>query len=440
MSGTEYIEKKRVLQELLEDLAEEAGRRSGFVQRDSKMTGPNFAKTMILGSIEQPDASLNDFAQVSADLGVDITASGINQRVDAEASEMMKQLLNQVVKRLGGQETSLPEVLKSFRAVYILDSTQVALPDEMKEIFEGAGGNGPEAGVKIQLSYEYLQGSLTAIELSDGRSPDQNCTLHTQQATKDSLHLFDLGYFKQGVFAELDEAGAYFISRFHNQTAFYWQPDDPRGIDLLSFVQNIEGNQCEIQPFMGHKARLQVRLLFQRLPPEIVEERRRKARARMRRQGKTPSQRHLQLLEWNIFITNVPVDCLSFEQVFMVYRVRWQIELVFKVWKSEARLDQIGDWRTDRVLCQLYARLTGLLIFHWLLAPHRFAELIELSLTKAFQVFQRFIPRLIDAVNQDWFYVPELLCKLQTDFLRFARKDRRKKSPSTYQLLLEIGA
>lgn len=58
--------------------------------------------------------------------------------------------------------------------------------------------------------------------------------------------------------------------------------------------------------------------------------------------------------------------------------------------------------RPERVLCHLYARLLALVLFHWLIAPWRFGEWGELSLTKAFQVFQRPTLLLAQAMGAGW--------------------------------------
>ena len=55
--------------------------------------------------------------------------------------------------------------------------------------------------------------------------------------------------------------------------------------------------------------------------------------------------RRMALAAWNVVITNIPQDLLSLEEAFVLTRVRWQIELLFKLWKSHGRVD---EWRTTK--------------------------------------------------------------------------------------------
>lgn len=101
--------------------------------------------------------------------------------------------------------------------------------------------------------------------------------------------------------------------------------------------------------------------------------------------------KHLALQAWNLFITNGPPEWLDSQQTLQLYRVRWQIELLFRLWKSQAKLSQVGRYRKARIICQLYARLIALVLFNWLAAPWRFSS----SFPKAWRVFQRFVDLLL---------------------------------------------
>lgn len=432
MSNLEFNRKSQHLQQLFGDIARQVSYETGFVQRQSKMSGAVFAKMFVLGCLDNPEASLNDLVQYSQALGVRMSEAGVQQRIDQGGAAFMKRLLEWGVC-LCRQRGALPEtVLRHFSQVNILDSSEIRLPQRLQADFRGKQG----AALKVQLSFDYLSGSLNALEWTAGCQPDQNCLLHLQQAEVGSLHLFDLGYFDQQVFAQLSNRSAYFVSRLQTQTALYWQEADPQAIDLLGWLQERDPFQVEKQVYLGSKTRLPVRLLVQKLPREVVEERRRKARAHAKRWGKNCSQQQLAWLAWSVFITNVTPEWLSFEQVLRVYRVRWQVELLFKVCKSQAHLDKLRHWNAARLQCQLYARLLGVVLFQWLISSCRFTPCGELSAPKAFRILQRYAHLLFTFLSAAQDGLARLLQRMAEDFLRFAQKNVRKKSPSTYQMLL----
>ena len=75
----------------------------------------------------------------------------------------------------------------------------------------------------------------------------------------------------------------------------------------------------------------------------------------------------MRLADWTILITDVPAKRLRFEEALVLLRERWQMELLYKLWKSDGQID---EWRTSnpwRVLCELYAKLIGVLLQHWLI-------------------------------------------------------------------------
>ena len=434
----DYSETTEKMRELLETIAAEEGKKSQFVQRESKMTASCFSQTMILGSLEAGDKTLTEYAQISADLGVEISASGLNQRLNEAGVELLKSILGKSIQ-LGQKELVATELLQRFSSVQILDSSYLALPKSLAGQYPGLGGSGA-AGMKIWLNYDYLSGRIRALSLSTGREPDQKSRLHIEQAEAGSLHLFDLGFFKQEVLAELSQKEAYFISRYQVQTALYWQPEAQERLDLALYLCQSKADQLSLTLFLGEKAHVPVRLVAQRLPKKVAAARRRKAKAKAKKDGRRQplTTRTLQLLDWLIFITNVPQDWLSVEQILLIYRLRWQIELIFKFWKSRAKLDQIGPYRLERVLCQCYARLIALVLFHFLVAP-TFAAHKQLSLPKAFSLLQHHVSRLLLAIANAWHDLAPIWQRFDRDLHRLAMKDKRKKSPSTYQLLVEAG-
>lgn len=440
MSKSEFTRKAQQLQVFFSEMADTFGRETGFVQRKSKMTGACFVQTLVLGWLDNPEASLNQLVQVSADLGVEISVPGLQQRLNPSAVRFLKALLQQALGWFRERVRLPEEVLRHFSAVNIVDSSLFELPAALREDFPGTKVNTKPAELKLQLSFDYLSGNLNALELLAGRIPDQNSLLPTTWAKDDSLTLFDLGFFKKSRFEDIAKVGGYFVSRLLTQTGVYSQATDRLPLDLLTVLSASSAGSGEMRVYLHAQHPIEVRLVYSRLPEGVVAERRCKAKANARRRGETCSARHLELLAWSLFITNVPSDWLSLEQVVLLYRVRWQIELVFKLWKSHAKLDGIGDWSLERVMCQFYGRLLGLIIFHWSVAPYHCLPLTDLSFPKAFRIVQRHALRWVDAIANHWRGVAAIIANIMEDFQRFALKNQPRKSPSTYQLLVSSGA
>jgi hypothetical protein len=259
-------------------------------------------------------------------------------------------------------------------------------------------------------------------------------------AKPNSLTLIDLGYFKQATLSAIDAAHAYFVTRLQTQTALFWQAADQQQADVIAHIEH-QGQDCgEVTVYLGAKARLRVRLVYRRLPANQVAKKRRHAQRLAKKNKRTCSPQHLRWLAWQVCITTVPVSIWSASQVLLVYHLRWQIELVFKLWKSQAKLTPSRYERPERVACLLYAHLLGMLLFYWLIAPRRAdSPLTELSPVKAFNLLQNAMPTLIRRIAAGWRKVANRLARFYRDLARFAQKSNRRKTPSTRQRLLAEG-
>lgn len=436
---SQYKQERDHLQMFLGEMGDVLERSSGFVQRQSKFGGNELVQTLVLGCIEDGLSTLESFSQVAWDLGIEISASGIHQRLNTEAIELLRQICQIEMQQKLRTAYSVKDVLSAFGKVRIIDSSRMQLPKPLQSYFPGSRHG---ATMKTQLSYEYHSGQIEAIEVESERSPDQKCDLPEALSTAGDLVLFDLGYFDQNRFAQLDAKDVYFLSRLQSQTGLYEQEKPTQKVDLLARLEqlpdNITSGECVL--CLGSKQKLPVRVVYYRVPPAIAEERRRKAKKAAKERGKTCSQHHLAWQDWLIFITNVPVDSLTVDQIAIVYRLRWQIEILFKVWKQEMDWGKVGNWRFERVLCQFYARCLALLLFHRLTAKYQVMGDSELSWQKALQRFKRKTSNLIDIVRLQFRGLLRFLKRLDSDFRRFACKSQRRKSLSTYELLKLVGA
>lgn len=426
----------RALHNTFGKVANKVAQATGFVQRRSKLTGSRFLNIWVLGFIQHPRASLNLLSQVAEDIGVSISKQGIQKRLTSSAVSFLKKMFEYSKGALQNRiPVSLP-LLTQFTAIELVDSSQFAMPDNLADEFAGAGGDGPQATVKLQTVWEFLYGNLAQVILQSGRQTDQGFRGHLAQIVRGGLFLCDLGYFCVASLQAIVNGGAYFVSRLNTKCVLYSAETEER-FDLLRYLGQSAHDQHELQLWVTRVAKLPCRVLAVRLPPDVVAERRRKAKANARRKGRTLSAEKLAWLEWNVYITNVPQTMLTFSQTVLLYSLRWQIELLFKLWKSEAQLDRAAGRLRERVLCEIYAKLIGMVLFQYLSAPVRWAER-ELSPTKALQTLQRHVIEIAKTVHS----VPDLQTVL--DFIfhrwnRFALKDKRSSRLSTLKRIELAG-
>ena len=420
------------IQELFTATATTLARATKFVQRESKLTGAGFAQTMVFGFLDEPAATLNDLAQTSEELGVTITPQGLDERINPAAVAFLKQLFQQSMASFRNTTPLEVALLTQFPAVEITDSTVIALPASLQAEFPGCGGDGPAAALKVQLVFDYLRGNLEVVEWQTGRTPDQNYTGYLAAGPAGALHLHDLGYFKLMALQQT-AAQSYFFSRLLTSTTVL----DPTGtpVDLLDLVRTAPLGAGEREILLGVDERIPCRLIYIPVPEAVANERRRKARATAQRKGRTPSKRHLALLSWSFYVTNVPATRLAIPQALILASVRWQIELIFKLWKSYGRLARVAGLRRERVLGELYAKMIGLVLTQFLTAPQRLTRLGELSPVKALRVCQRQALAWARSLR-DLPQLEHVLAGVVTKMLRFGQKEKRQKRSTTCQQLL----
>src|SRR5207302_5704287 len=132
---------------------------------------------------------------------------------------------------------------------------------------------------------------------------------------------------------------AYFLTRLPSHVKIYLNPTDENPVDLAKHLSQREHLPViDIKVWAGNK-RLPVRLVAYKVPKEVLNQRLRRAHKGAKEMGRVLSKAKLDLLQFSLFITNVPEDMLSAEIIGTVYRLRWEIELIFKQWKSLLKID-----------------------------------------------------------------------------------------------------
>lgn len=425
----------QTIQTVLTTVADNAARTTAFVQRHSKLTGAKFVQTLIFTWLDEPAATYEQMAQTAIALGVSITPQGLEERFSPEAAACLRQVLETAVHEVITADPVIIPLLQRFNGVYLQDSTTVVLPDALAGLWSGSGGSttaGTQAALKAQVRINFSTGQLTHLDLQPGRTQDKTAPMQTAPLPPGALRLADLGYFAVPVLATHQAQGGYWVSRYHPQTLVFTAAGQP--LDLVAFLHAQREDEVDQAIQLTQQHQLACRLVAQRVPPSVAAERRRKLKAELRREGRTPSARQRALTHWTIFVTNVPSPLLSVKEVLVLGRVRWQIELLFKLWKSHGQIDESRSDKPYRILCEVYAKLLALLIQHWILITSCW-QYPNRSWFKAAKTIRQHAVALAEAVGSAERLREELVI-IQRCLARGARLNSRQAAPNTYQLML----
>lgn len=424
------------LLEVLTTQANALARPTGLIERQGKLTGADFARLLVLGWLHDPNAGVRHLAQFGANLDIDITGQGIDDRWSVQAATFMAALfevaINQVVQ---ADRVAIP-LLQRFEAVVLEDSTTWRLPDELAGILRGCGGHhggvGTMAGCKLQVQLDLLTGQLTCSSLLDAREADSQTPLAQRAVQAHSLRIRDRGYLDVDRWIEEAAQEAWTLTYYKLGLLLFDRAGQPIDL-LLALAKAQESGEWEV--LVGDEQRFPMRLLFTRVPQAVAEARRAYLRREAMTHGRAASHEGELLAGWTLVLTTVPAALLSLEEAIILLRLRWQIELLFKLWKQYGCID---EWRTRnpwRILCEVYAKLIAMLLQHWLLVVGCWQE-THRSLIKAAEAVRTHAVTLALALVGD-LPLRKALGRIVRAVQRECHLNSRRDAPNSSQLLLE---
>jgi len=207
---------------------------------------------------------------------------------------------------------------------------------------------------------------------------------------------------------------------------------------IAVYLQTCQADELDQAIFLGKMKQIPCLLLAKRLPKKLAQKRRRAAKRKAHDKGRTASAATLALCDWVVMVTNLSAEQLSLDAALDLIRVRWQIDLLFKLWKSVGRIDHFRTDNPWRVLCQLYAKLIGMVLLHWFLLASVW-HFPDRSIFKAAQGIRRHLFMIALAVKDS-----DLLLSTLTRMVNSLRSGSRikasKKDPRTFQIMLALDA
>ena len=362
-------------QEFLDKIA----RKTGFIKRNGKIDASTFLAFNIFLSHEMCDKSLATLCgKLAANYGILLSPQALNERFNKKAVEFMQKLFTEMILNRN-------EILKkhrnnlNFKRILLNDATGYSLPNKFCDEYKGSGGSSSKSAIKIQLQYDLLSGSFLCCDFFSGTVTDSSyLELMDAQTRPGDLRLADLGYYKIDYLKEIDSKNAFYISKLKSGTSLYKKNPDVKTrkdgsiiksseykkIDIFEIIKPLaDGETIELKDiYIGSKKELKSRLIITKLSEENKMKRVKKQLDNVRPNRGKINERNTEWTGVNAYITNISEDVVTTEQVHDIYSLRWQIEIMFKVWKSIFNIAKVRNVKIERFKCFLYGRLLSLLL------------------------------------------------------------------------------
>lgn len=399
---------------------EEIALRTNFsVHSDNQITAKSFLLSFFLMINTNANTLFSWTNQLSILLQKVFSISGLRSKLSYRHVGFAETLLEECLKHelFNVSNNALSsDLLSFFNRVLVEDSTCIKLPDNLAHIFRGAHSKtkGLVATARVQCRIDLKRNHIFRLVVQSFRDNDQKFSVDILEMLQpNDLVLRDLGYWSLKVFRKIVNKKAYLLSRFRYGTNLY----DLKGVQI-NLHQHLEKarrkglNVVTIPVLIGKEEQLPLQLVAIKVPTKQVEQRKRKAK-KNRNKKSNHSKEYMELLEWTIFVTNVPNHIWTPQQMLKVYSFRWRIEIIFKCWKSNFNFSKLFERKQSIALPRAWITFYFLLIWVTLffnpLYNFVFARVAKtkqrfISIIKFAKLFKEHFP---EAMNI-WFIVHEL--------------------------------
>lgn len=450
-------EMKQLRQELFKQLSpemiEEMAKQTRLIQRKRKLTPSDTLFLFVFTGKHLSKATLNDLCGVFHQLtGITLTSEGLNQRFNEQAVSFLRKVFESLLHAtLGKTLASVTKYAALFKQILVLDSTAFHLPDTFSESFPGTGCT----SVKFQIEFDLLNGQFSHAHFEAGRTSDVvTGDQLSQRVQEETLILRDLGYLNLNELNELNQQEArYFISRLKRNAIVYRKNPAPRyhkngtiqkkteyiRYEIGEIAETVkEGESQAFEEIYVGTEKMKIRLIIYHFTKEEREKRLQKVTNGARGKRHDCSERTKQMTAYNFYITNLPNE-VETAAIHELYSLRWQIELLFKSWKSTIDLAQCKPMKIERLYCYFYSQLIQMMLCTMVTYQMRYflweKSQKELSEMKGFKlVFDR-LKAIYEAILKGTDAVVQELLLLYDQLEVNGLKSRKRGKPTFQQLI-----
>ena len=384
--------------------------------------------------------SLEDYCREAFKEGISIRKQSLQERFNGYAADFMKSMVAYALSI----KLRVNEVKKSskFGRIIIGDSTVYQLPPNFAGKYKGTGGGASEAAIKIQYCYDVLGQQIIDVCVQSGTSQDSQYPL--QDVQKNDLRVEDLGYFKIQRLRDIQQAGAFFLSRLRlDIKVFILKDGEYECFNLEKEIKKLKrGLITSTEVYIGDKEKFPVRLVLEKVPAAIANEKRRRLKTEKQNKNKRITEKRLVFCDVNAYITNCDEEQLPSRLMRKCYSLRWQIEIMFKAWKSIFKIDKVKQMKLERFECMNYGCLiliiasTQLLMFYKQRYMYKFKE--EISELKFYKMIVSLCVELKIVIKNTKQKILQFLDQINFMIQQFCIKEQKKNRLKPLKILTKL--
>lgn len=345
-------------------------RKVGAVERERKVDIAALAEASVLAVSGLPGAQTSIYANYVQLTGQTLASSSFYERFTAEQAELMRELAERAVAAVRAVDPSnvrqaeLAKLLEHFQDVRVADSSSMVL-QRLAESWAPSTSKVRPASFKIHSVISLKDNLPVEHHLSAQRKHD-NPQLAESALTPGTLFISDLGYVDEERTVRLVHRGAHVLARLKkSQKPIIHRVHVGRGDRKACRGKSLDDAFTEGLLDFNEDGVIDIDVVLEaKVGGEMVRE----------------TLRVVGICEKTVpygdawfYLTSMPREFFSAENVSVAYTLRWEIELMWKHMKTGAGMAAIRAWRQEAVLCLVHAKIIALAL----------ARLLELQVQDA---------------------------------------------------------
>jgi len=332
----------------------ETARETGYVKRERKIDPVVMFWVLVLGfgvHLERTLAGLK--RRYEKETVRELSSSSWYDRFTPELVELLHRCVLRGIELQAQQPGRiLMEKLAGFKDLMVQDSTIVRLHESLAEHWPATRSRKVAAGVKVNVIVSAVADGLHSVKLVPESTAELK-TLNIGPWVRDRILLLDLGYFKYGVFDCIDRYGGYFVSRLK----------DGANPLIVGVNRTWRGRAVPVEgePLQNVLSRLKRQIIDVDVEVDFKKRHYRGKRSKAARRFRLVGVFNEEEKRYHLYITNIGPERLDAKDVALLYRARWEVELIFKELKSRYCLDLLPSAKPEIVEAFIWIGILTLL-------------------------------------------------------------------------------